>query len=63
MNAIENLISDKKYLFGDQPIVEDAVVFAWMCQVFYNDKGPLNNHLTSQLGLKICLKKIIDIYF
>jgi glutathione S-transferase len=48
LKALEDFISNKKYLFGDHPCVEDAVVFAWTCQFLYVDTGPLNKHFTSK---------------
>ena len=51
LNAIEDFIGNKKYLFGDSPIAEDAVIFSFTCQLVYYDKGPLNKYLTSTLTL------------
>ena len=47
LKALETFISNKKYLFGDFPCVEDACVFSYTCQLLYIDSGPLNNHFKS----------------
>ena len=45
LSALENFIGKKKYLFGDEPCNEDAVLFAFTAQLVYLDKGPFNKFL------------------
>jgi hypothetical protein len=47
LNSIEDFIGNKKYLFGDNPCTEDAVIFSFICQLVYFDNGPFNKHLNS----------------
>ena len=51
LKAIEDFIGNKKYLFGDSPIAEDAVIFSFTCHLVYYDNVPLNKYLTSTLIL------------
>ena len=45
LSAFEDFIGNKKYLFGDMPCNEDAVLFAFTSQLVYLDKGPFNKYL------------------
>ena len=51
LSALENFISNKKYLFGENPCVEDAVVFSYTCQIFFIDRSPLHDYFKSKLIL------------
>ena len=53
LNAVENYIGSKKYLFGDKPCLEDAVIFSIMTQVYYNDNDPFNGYLKGKNNIKI----------
>jgi glutathione S-transferase len=49
LNAIETLLGGKPFLFGQKPCVEDAVIFAWTCQLkFVGQDGPLNQYFIKQ---------------
>ncbi len=45
LSALENFIGSKKYLFGERACVEDAILFAYVSQVVYFDKGPFKTFL------------------
>jgi hypothetical protein len=47
LEALENFLGDKKFLFGDALCNEDAVLFAYIAQINYYDKGPLKAYLRS----------------
>lgn len=48
MKAINTLIGNKKFLFGDKPCEADAMVFGLCAQLKYNDQGPFNKYLHSK---------------
>ena len=62
LNAVENFLGSKKYLFGDKPCLEDAVIFSLTAQVFYNDYGPLNEYFKGKDIKKKYLKLILIIF-
>lgn len=45
LEALNTFLANKKFLFGDQPCTEDACLFAFIAQLVYYDKGPLNKFL------------------
>ena len=45
LQALDSFVNKKKFLFGDKPSSEDSVLFAFISQVVYYDKGPLNKFL------------------
>ena len=49
LKAIDDLIGDNKFLFGDEPCETDACVFGSLAQVLYHDRGPFNEFATSLL--------------
>ena len=49
LRAVERFIGNNKYLFGNNPCVEDAVIFSFTTQTFYQDSGPLNEFLISKI--------------
>jgi glutathione S-transferase len=57
LSALENFIGSKKYLFGERACVEDAILFAFVSQVVYFDKGPFKTFLKGWLEFKRFLIK------
>ena len=55
LSALENFIGKKKYLFGDEPCNEDAVLFAFTSQLVYYDNGPFNKFLKGILKCRLNL--------
>jgi hypothetical protein len=45
LEAFENLLGNNAFLFGEKPCNEDAVLFTYVAQIVYFDKGPLNKYL------------------
>lgn len=56
LRAFETFLGNKKYLFGEQPCVEDATLFSFTCMIIHLDKGPFNQFINSEDS--ICLSKI-----
>ena len=52
LNALENFLSNKKYLFGNNPCVEDAIIFGFTSQIYFVDSGPLNKYFMGNLCFK-----------
>ncbi|CAF0821471.1 unnamed protein product [Brachionus calyciflorus] len=49
LNALDNLIGNKKFLFSDEkPCNVDISIFSMCAQIKYNDRGPLNQHLLNE---------------
>merc|ERR1712127_670751 len=49
MKAIENLIGDKNFLFGnDKPSEADLAIFGLFIQLIYNDTGVLNQFIKAE---------------
>ena len=46
LKSLEDFVLNKKFLFGENPCVEDAIVFSLICQFVYVDKGELNKYVT-----------------
>ena len=59
LSALENFIGSKKYLFGGNACVEDAILFAFVSQVVYFDKGPFNTFLKGRINFNAFKKYFI----
>jgi hypothetical protein len=46
LKAIDYIIGDNKFLFGDDPCDTDAAVFGMLSQIIFHDRGPLNEFAT-----------------
>lgn len=45
LKSINDLIGNKKFLFGNQVCNTDASLFGILCQFIYHDNGPLNAYI------------------
>jgi hypothetical protein len=46
LKAIDYIIGENKFLFGEDPCDTDAAVFGMLSQIIFHDRGPLNEFAT-----------------
>jgi hypothetical protein len=51
LKALEDFLGAKRFLFGDRPCNEDAMLFSFISQIVNLDQGPLNAYLTREIIL------------
>lgn len=49
LKALNDIIGEKKFLFGDDACDVDAATFGVLAQIVYHDRGPLNDYLISNI--------------
>jgi hypothetical protein len=49
LKAINDIIGDNKFIFGDKVSDVDASLFGMLTQIMFHDVGPLNDYLMSKL--------------
>lgn len=63
MKSLETFLTNKNYLFGAKPTVEDAVIFSFTTQIAYHDNGPLNEFFFSKKFFKKLYLLLIILLF
>lgn len=64
LEALENFLNGKNYLFGDNISNEDVVMFCFVAQLIYYDKGPLGKFVVKFCpGLLNHFRRIKDEYW
>jgi glutathione S-transferase len=64
LKALEDFIGNKKFLFGENPCVEDAIVFSWTCQLAFVGQSPLNKLFIAECpNLMRHLQTVKDTYW
>ena len=48
LKAINDIIGDNKFIFGDKVSDVDASLFGMLTQIMFHDVGPLNEYLKSK---------------
>ena len=46
LKAIDTIIGENKFIFGDEACETDAAVFGIIAQIIFHDRGPLNKFAT-----------------